>query len=82
MFKFIDESKLLIKIVQKLSTVLAKQRGLPITIGIVFIVAGFVLEVINLSANSPTVSLVQVFMHNLGLIIALVGILMSEPLGQ
>lgn len=82
MFKNIDESSVLIKMLARLSTFLAKQRGLPIVIGLVIFTLGGVLQFLNLALESSLVELFQVLFHNVGVIIALVGILLAEPLGQ
>ena len=82
MFKNIDESPILIKLIQRLSTVLARQRGLPIVIGLILFAAGGILEFLNLALESSIVAFFEVLLHNLGVIVALVGILLAEPLGQ
>lgn len=81
MFKFIDQSQFLIRLLQKLSAVLSKQRGLPIVIGLVLVVAGFVVELANLSLGNPALNVAQIVFRNLGIIAALVGLLLVEPLG-
>lgn len=82
MFKNIDESPILIKLIQRLSTLLAKKRGLPIVIGLILFTSGGVLEFLNLALESSIVAFFEVLFHNLGVIIALIGILLAEPLGQ
>lgn len=82
MFKGIDESQFLIKRLALLSTWLAKQRGLPIVVGLALFIAGGVLQFINLAFDSTLVEFFQILFHNLGVIVALVGILLAEPLGE
>lgn len=82
MFKQIDKSTFLIKSLERLSTWLAKQRGLPIVVGLVLFIAGGVLQFVNLALDSTLVEVFQILFHNLGVIIALVGILLAEPLGK
>lgn len=82
MFQSIDESQWLNLMLQRVSTVLAKQRGLPIVIGIAIFILGFVLELFNLAIGSPVIELVEVILHNVGILIALIGLLLSEPLGR
>ena len=82
MFKNIDESPILIKLVARLSSLLARQRGLPIVIGLVLFTIGGVLQFFNLAIESSVLEFFQVLFHNVGIIVALVGILLAEPLGQ
>jgi hypothetical protein len=81
MFKFIDQSQFLIRMLQKLSAVLSRQRGLLIVIGLVLVIAGFVVELVNLSLGNPALNVAQIVFRNLGIIVALVGLLLVEPLG-
>jgi uncharacterized membrane protein len=82
MFRRIDESKLLLGLLERLSNLLAKQRGLPVVIGILLILMGFVLQIINVAANNNVVELVGVISHNAGVLIALIGLTLSIPLGK
>ena len=78
----IDRSPLLIRFLETISGFLAKQRGLPIVIGIIFIIGGAVLEFLNVAFESPAVAMIEIVFRNFGIVSALVGILLLEPLGQ
>lgn len=80
--KKIDESPLLIRLLNQTSGVFARRRGLPIVVGIALLVVSMLLELINLSANSTGLASIQVITHHLGIIIALVGVLLAQPLGN
>ena len=82
MFKRIDESPRLIKWLKQLSDLLARQRALPIVVGIACLIASWVLEYINLGLNSLFMEVFQIFFHHFGIITALIGILIIEPLGD
>lgn len=82
MFKWIDESGWLIKLLGRLSNLLAKQRGLPIIVGIACLFASGSMEYINLALNSVFLQMFQIFFHHFGIITALIGILIIEPLGD
>ncbi len=82
MFKRLDRSQFLIRLLQRLSGILAKQRGLPIIIGLILVVSAFIVQLINMSLNLDSLELVHVVLQNLGIILALVGLLLAEPLGQ
>lgn len=82
MFRRIDESKLLLGLLERLSNLLAKQRGLPVVIGILLILVGFVLQIINVAVDNNVVELAGVVSHNAGVLIALIGLTLSIPLGK
>ena len=82
MFKRIDESPVLIRMLKRLSDLLARQRALPIIVGIACLVASWVLEYVNLALASTFVEVFQIFFHHFGIITALIGILVIEPLGD
>lgn len=81
MFKQIDQSPFLIRLLKNLSDFLARQRGLPIVVGIIFIIGGFVVELINVGVGSPALEVTHIILHNVGLLSALIGFLLIEPLG-
>ena len=80
--KRIDRSPTLIRLLENISSLLAKQRGLPIVIGIVLIVIGAILEFLNVAFQSQAIEMVEIIFRNLGLVTALIGILLLEPLGR
>ena len=82
MFKRIDESQFLINMLKGLSDLLAKQRGLPIVMGIAFLVASAVMEYVNLALASTFLEIFQIFFHHFGIITALIGLLIIQPLGD
>lgn len=82
MFKPIDHSPLLGRLLEGLSAWLAKRRGLPTVIGVLLIAVSFVISLIGLYAPSPTLDLLWSITHHLGLIIALIGLLLVQPLGN
>lgn len=82
MFRRVDQSNILIKLLQRLSSMLARRRGLPILVGIILVLLAFIIQLINLQVESPVIELIQVVLHNVGILAALLGILLAEPLGQ
>lgn len=82
MFKKIDQSQFLIKLLQRLSNFLARKRGLPIIVGIFLLVLAFILELINMSVQLQWLELTRVILHYVGLLSALIGLLLAEPLGK
>ena len=82
MFRRIDRSPTLSHLIERLSSLLARQRGLPVVLGIGLVVIGFVVQVLNVALHSPLLELLWAVLHNGGVLIALVGLLLAEPLGK
>jgi hypothetical protein len=82
MFRRIDRSPLLSRLLEKLSTLLAKQRGLPVVIGIALVIIGFVLQLIDVYADNTLIRILGLIAHSGGVLIALIGLLLAEPLGK
>lgn len=80
--RHIDESRFLIRLLQRISEWLAKQRGLPIIIGVVSVLLSLFVQVANLYANSPVLELAGIVFLHVGILIALIGILLIEPIGK
>lgn len=80
--KRIDESKLLIRLLTRLSALLARQRGLPIVIGIVLVIVSFFLQVVDVFASSQALDLLGVIVQHVGILIALIGLVLATPLGK
>lgn len=81
MLKRIDSSKFLVRFLEKVSTLLARRRGLPVVIGVVFIVLGFIVELIAVGFGIESLAIIHVILRNVGVLVALIGLLLSEPLG-
>ena len=82
MFKPIDRSRALARMLEWLSATLARQRGLPVVVGVLLIGISFVVHLIGMASPSQLLTLIWSITHHLGLIIAFIGLLMIEPLGR
>jgi len=82
MFKRIDRSRTLGRWLEWLSATLARQRGLPVVAGVGFIAFSFIVSVVNIYVDSKLLELVWSVTHHLGVIVALVGLVLVEPLGK
>jgi len=82
MFKRIDESSWLASRIASFSEFMAKRRGLPVVIGIALVVISFVLQLIDVYSTSRILHLVGVITLNVGILVALIGLLLSDPLGK
>lgn len=82
MFRKVDESPFLIRQLQTISSVLARRRGLPVIIGIALIVLSMILALLNIAIGSTGLAALQVIFHHVGLLSALIGLLVIQPLGN
>lgn len=82
MLKKIDSSRFLVRLLERMSTLLARSRGVPVVFGVAFIIAGFVLELLNVAIGSTSLEMAHIILRNGGVLVALIGLLLSEPLGQ
>lgn len=82
MLRWIDRSKWLGRIVQRLSNFFAKRRGLPIIIGIIFVTIAFMLQLLDVYMSNKTIEVLGVILHHMGVLIALIGLLLVNPLGK
>jgi hypothetical protein len=82
MFKRIDRSSWLAKLIASLSEFMSKRRGLPVVIGIGLVIISFVIQIFDVYSDSQLLHLLGVVIQNIGILIALIGLLLSEPLGK
>jgi hypothetical protein len=82
MFKRVDQSTALSKFIQFIAEKMAKQRGLPVVIGIFLVIISFVVQAVNVYAHSQVLEIIGVVVLHLGLLAALIGLLVSEALGN
>jgi vacuolar-type H+-ATPase subunit I/STV1 len=82
MFKRIDSSPALARFLAAFTERMAKQRGLPVVIGVFLVIISFVVQSINVYAESQMLELIGVIVHHVGLLTALIGLLVSEVLGD
>ncbi|MDZ4768078.1 MAG: hypothetical protein SGJ24_03030 [Chloroflexota bacterium] len=82
MLKRFDRSPAIARLLETLSSSLARQRGLPVVIGVILIAISFIIQLIDLAVGSPVLALLWSITHHVGLITAFIGILMIEPLGR
>lgn len=82
MFKFIDRSSFLSKLIDTMSNLLARQRGLPIIIGVVLLSLGFILQLINFFAPGAFIEFLSIVFNGVGILSALIGVMLATPLGR
>lgn len=82
MLKKIDQSPTLSKLIEKAGLLLARQRGLPVVIGLSLVIIGFVFQIADIYTDSQLVELLGVVAQNVGILVALIGLLLADPLGK
>ena len=82
MFKSLDRNERLLGLVKWLSTSLARNRGLPVVVGIGLVIVAFIIQTINVYADSQLLELLGVIVQHVGILTALIGLVMAEPLGK
>lgn len=82
MFRNLDRSKRVSQMLDQVSNTTAQRRGVPVIIGIGFVIASFVLQSIGIYTDSRTLDLLGVICLHLGVLTALIGILLFAPLGK
>lgn len=78
----IDQSSHLSRLLERLSSILARQRGLPTVIGLILIIMSFIIHLIGINSPSQTLTVLWSITHHVGLIFALIGLLLVQPLGR
>ncbi len=82
MFRNIDRSKRLSRLLDEVSNTTAQRRGVPILIGVAFIMVSFVLQAVGVYADARLIDLLGVICLHVGVLTALIGILLVAPLGK
>lgn len=82
MFKRIDRSPFLARWIERLSTFLAQRRGLPVVTGIALVILSFILQFLNVYMPSQALQVFGVIFLHVGILLALIGLLLAEPLGK
>jgi hypothetical protein len=82
MFKRIDRSSALAKLIASLSDFMAKRRGLPVVVGIALVVLSFAIQLLDVYSHSNLLHLLGVITQNVGILTALIGLLLADPLGK
>ena len=82
MWKRIDESPTLNQLIKFLSNSLAQQRGLVPVIGVGLVMIGWILLLVNVFIESRWLEFPGILLQGLGVMAALIGLLLAEPLGK
>ncbi|MEQ8677987.1 MAG: hypothetical protein RLP44_03165 [Aggregatilineales bacterium] len=81
MFKRIDRSQILLRALGRMSDLFSQKRGLPIIVGIIFVAISLVIQSLAVFSDNNVIEFLGVLTHNVGVLIALVGIILVTPLG-
>lgn len=82
MFKQIDRSKRLGRLIDLTSSGLSKRRGLPMVIGILLVVVALLLQILGYLLASSLLDIIATIIHSIGVLFALIGLTVSTPLGK
>lgn len=82
MFKRVDESPTIARFIEYIAATIAKQRGLPVVIGIGFVILSLVAQSVNIFAEVWWLELTGVVALHVGILSGLIGLLISEALGR
>jgi TRAP-type mannitol/chloroaromatic compound transport system permease small subunit len=82
MFRQLDRSRTISRSLEGLSARLARRRGLLPLIGVLLVVISFVIRLIMLASPLPILDLAWTLTHHIGILMALIGLLLVEPLGR
>lgn len=82
MVRRIDKSRRLSRLLDNVSTGFARQRGLPIVIGIALVIVAFVLQALNVFVESNLIELLAVILQNGGILTALIAMALTVPVGK
>lgn len=82
MFRFIDRSSSLARLLVWFSEFMAKRRGLPVVIGIGLVIISLVIQAISVNSDSKGLQLAGIIIQHVGILAALIGLLLAEPLGR
>ncbi|MDK3161554.1 hypothetical protein FBR02_17655 [Anaerolineae bacterium CFX9] len=78
----LDQSSHLSRLLERLSSLLARQRGLLTVLGLFLIIISFVIHLVSLNAPSTALTTLWSITHHAGLILAIIGLLLVQPLGR
>lgn len=82
MFKQIDRSKRLGRLIDLTSSGLAKRRGLPMVVGILLVALALVLQILGYLFSSNALQITSNILHSIGVLFALIGLTIAIPLGK
>lgn len=80
--KQLDQSPFLLRIVTATSNFVASHKGFLPVIGIGFVIFGFLFQLVGVFTNNLLVDVLSVVTHNVGVLIALIGIILIIPFGR
>lgn len=78
----IDRSRRIGRLIEFLSNSLAQQRGLVPVIGLLITIIGWLILLVSVFVQNRFVEFSGLFLQGIGIIAALIGLLLSEPLGR
>jgi hypothetical protein len=78
----LDRSTFIARLIENASASVAQQQGLVPMIGIVLVIVGMILLLVNVFVGHAALAFFGILLEGVGVIAALIGILLIEPLGK
>lgn len=82
MWKAIDESSRLAMLIESVSNILAKRRGILPILGLIGVILGYVILAFGILSNVRILTVIGLTIQTLGITISILGLLLIEPLGR
>lgn len=82
MFKRLDRSRVLSSVLDRISSFLSRQSGVPVIIGIALVFLGMIAQVVGLLGGVMALAVVGILLNGIGTLTALIGLLLGAPFGR
>lgn len=82
MFRWIDRSVFLGRLLDRFSDLMARKRGIPVLFGILLLIVGVMLQLFNVWIGSQPLEFLGILSYGTGTLIALIGLILATPLGK
>lgn len=82
MWKTIDESQRLANLIETISNILAKRRGILPMLGLFGIILGYIILAFGILSDVRILAFIGLTIQTIGITISILGLLLIEPLGR
>ena len=82
MWKTIDESRRLATLIETISNILAKRRGILPILGLFGIILGYIILAYGILSDVRILAFIGLTIQTVGITISILGLLLIEPLGR
>lgn len=82
MFKRLDNSPAIARFFERFTTTIARQKGLPVVLGVGLVIISLLLQSLNVYIESKPLELIGIIVQHAGIIVGLLGLLLADALGR